>query len=282
MTIFVLPFEKMHGLGNDFIMLERRFMPNSIEDSYLAKKLCNRNFGIGADGIIIFDWADSNQADFKWDYYNSDGSIGEMCGNGMRCFAKYIYEKGLSDSPEFKVQTLAGIITPRVEDNGLVTVNIGKPKLPINLKSNIHFKDKTFDYTYIETGNPHAVIFCDNPVEDEIFLKYGPLIECHSNFPSKTNVEFAYVRNTMNQIDLRVWERGAGATLACGTGACATVVAAILNKLVKRQKICVYLPGGALDVWWDKITENLFMSGPSEFVFSGNFNLLILSKTSIS
>ncbi len=271
MTVYILSFEKMHGLGNDFIMLERRFLPNGVDEKKLAIQLCDRNFGIGADGIIIVDLSPSRDADFVWEYINSDGSYAEMCGNGMRCFAKYVFEKGFTDERTFKVLTRAGLIVPTIEIDGTVTVDIGIPLLPKTIKETIKAGDKDFTYTYIETGNPHCVIFFDEDIDPLIFNTYGPILEKHSNFPKGVNVEFAYVKNR-NEINCKVWERGCGPTLACGTGACATVIASNLNGLTD-EKASINLPGGRLDITWNKDTNHVFLNGPADFVFIGNYNL---------
>ena len=271
MSVYLLPFEKMHGLGNDFIFLERRHMPNGCDDVKLAKLLCNRHTGIGADGLIVVDFPSTTDADFKWDYYNNDGSIAEMCGNGMRCFAKYVYERGLTDQADFKVLTKAGIIKPSIQSDGSITVNMGSPKLPSSNYQDISANGKNFTFTYVETGNPHCVIFNHNEISDVEFAEYGPLIERHKFFPHGVNVEFANVLNR-NEINLRVWERGCGPTLACGTGACATLVAAALNNLTEDEAT-LKLPGGNLKIKWDKINNLVYKNGPATFVYAGQFNL---------
>lgn len=271
MTVYVLPFEKMHGLGNDFILLERRHLPNGINEKLLAKLICDRHFSVGADGMIIMDFSSTKDADFKWDYYNSDGSEAEMCGNGMRCFAKYVYERGFIDSYTFNVQTKAGLITPILEKDGTVTINMGIPKLPLKKEEIIKVDSKDMIYTYVEVGNPHCVLIFDKEVSDDDFNNIGPLIEKHKQFPRGVNVEFVFVVDK-NKIKLRVWERGAGPTLACGTGACATVVAANIRGLC-HDKVEVYLPGGILKIVWDKSKDNLFLNGPATFVYTGQLNL---------
>lgn len=271
MTIYVLPFEKMHGLGNDFILIERRHLPNGVNLSRLANLICNRNFNIGADGIIIIDLSSSKGADFEWNYYNKDGSEGEMCGNGMRCFAKYVFERGYTEETSFSVLTKAGIIKPTIEEDGTVTVNMGMPTWREELKQNLEVDSKTFNYTYVEIGNPHCVIIQDEEILEEEFLQFGSKIENHKQFPNRINVEFAKVLNK-NEIKLRVWERGSGPTLACGTGACATLVAAHLNGYTDSS--CnVYLPGGCIKVMWDTKSKNVFLNGPASFVYTGQLNL---------
>lgn len=271
MTAYILPFEKMHGLGNDFIMLERRHLPNDTDDKVLAKLLCDRHFGIGADGIIIVDFPNSKDTDFIWDYYNSDGSEAEMCGNGMRCFAKYVFERGFTDESSFTVLTKAGIIKPTIESDGSVTVNMGMPKLPVNLKDEIIIETNKVIYTYIEVGNPHCVIFMEHDINDKDFNFLGPRIEKHSQFLNGVNVEFANVINK-NEIRVKVWERGSGPTLACGTGACAVLLAANINNLANAEAK-IRLPGGLLNVRWDKTVNNVFINGPATFLYTGQFTL---------
>jgi len=271
MTIFVLPFEKMHGTGNDFILLEKRHLPNGINLSKLARLICDRHFSIGADGIIIVDISPNKDADFAWDYFNSDGSEAEMCGNGMRCFARYVYERGFTDETTFSVLTKGGVIKPSLEDDGTVTVDMGMPNTNGGVKNKLTVDGKEFLYSYIETGNPHCVIFTDDEISNKEFYTYGPMIEKHEKFKKGVNVEFAKVINE-NQILLRVWERGAGPTLACGTGACATLIAANLNGLTD-DNANVVLPGGKLKIKWDKATKKVFLNGPAEFVFAGQLNL---------
>ncbi len=273
MTTFILPFEKMHGLGNDFIMLEKRHLPNGVDGHALARLLCDRNFAIGADGLILVDFASSRDADFSWDYYNKDGSEAEMCGNGMRCFAKYVFEKGFTESASFSVQTKAGIIKPSIESDGTVTVNMGTPKLSDTLTEELTIDSEIINFTYVEVGNPHAVIFLKtrDKIPDSEFFKLGPIIEKNKRFPSCTNVEFVNVINK-EELICRVWERGCGPTLACGTGACAALVASSVHGYTD-DKVKVHLPGGCLNIHWDKKTKNVFLNGPATFVYTGQFNL---------
>ena len=271
MTIYILPFEKMHGLGNDFVMVERRHLPNNINDKALAKLLCNRNFGIGADGLIIVDLSTSRDADFMWNYYNADGSDAEMCGNGMRCFAKYVFERGFIDECNFSVLTKAGIIKPSIESDGTVTVDMGVPKLPANIREEIKIDSRIFNYTYIEVGNPHCVIFLDKEISDSDFYLFGPKIEKDKRFPNGVNVEFVKILNN-KEINCRVWERSCGPTLACGTGACAVLTAANINNLSDASAV-INLPGGALNIRWDKDSKHIFLNGPATFVYTGQFNL---------
>lgn len=274
---------KMQGCGNDFVVMDYENYQCGLEKklwidmSTAAKKLCDRNFGIGADGFFIPDLKTKN-ADIGWFFYNSDGTTAQMCGNGIRCFAKYVYDKGLVNKKEFKVNTLAGIITPKLLDNGQVRVNMSKPilksaKIPFipseNLNYEISVKDKIFTGNAISMGNPHFVIFVEN--EDTLTLakKYGSLIETSKEFPEKTNVEFVKIKSPQ-KIELRVWERGCGITLACGTGACASVVAGILNQKLEST-VEVELLGGTVTIEWcgniSNTEQNVFMTGPAEYVY---------------
>ena len=272
-TSYLMPFEKMHGLGNDFVVINNMHLPEDSNQAYeqeLCKKICNRNKGIGADGIIIIDQVkNSTDAIRSWRYYNSDGSIAEMCGNGIRCAAKYIYEHGLSgEETSFKIETLAGDIGIEMQDDEMVKVDMGAPK-EIKNNLNLSMNNFPFSYEYVSMGNPHAIGFFDNI---ERVKHHGPAIEKHSAFPNKTNVEFAKMISE-TEIDLIVWERGCGFTEACGTGACATAVAAIEKGFSKKDTdIKVNLPGGTLIIRWDSITGSIFMTGKAEMTFIGYYN----------
>ena len=246
--------------------------------SEAAQKLCDRNFGIGADGLIIPNTKTEN-ADIGWFFYNSDGSTAQMCGNGIRCFAKYAYDKGLVNKKEFSVSTLAGIIKPKLMDDGNVRVNMSKPileseKIPFipvdNMNYKMSVKNRIFEGSAVSMGNPHFVIYVDN--EDntlELAKEYGPEIETSFEFPEKTNVEFAKIKS-YKKVELRVWERGCGITLACGTGACATVVAGILNGKIENS-VDVQLLGGVVHIDWagskEDTNHDVFMTGPANYVF---------------
>ena len=271
---------KMQGCGNDFVLLDfeeyKKFNKDMAE---VAKLLCDRHFGAGADGMIIPDTNPNGQTDIAWHFYNSDGSSAQMCGNGMRCFAKYVYDKGLVKSEKFSVMTLAGIIKPEILDDGCVKVNMGKPileddKIPFNGKRKVIIRDKTFDITPVSMGNPHCVVFTD---EDPLYLaeNYGPDMEKHPFFPEKTNTEFVRIISP-KEVEMCVYERGCGITLACGTGACATVVAGVLNNLTE-QKVKVNLLGGAVTVDWQGNRENpnedIFLIGPAEYSFVAEYML---------
>ena len=271
---------KMQGCGNDFVILDyEEFQKMNCEMSEAARRLCDRNFGIGADGLIIPN-TNTEDTDIGWFFYNSDGSTAQMCGNGMRCFAKYVHDKGLVDKKEFTVKTLAGIITPEILEDGNVRVNMSKPileseKIPFlpnhNLNYKISVKNRIFEGNAVSMGNPHFVIFIKDD-EDLLSLakEYGPEIEKSVEFPEKTNVEFIKIKS-YKKIELCVWERGCGITLACGTGACASVVAGILNGYLENP-VDVNLLGGTVNVNWtgsiSTPNKDVFLSGPAEYVFT--------------
>ncbi len=271
---------KMQGCGNDFVILDYdEFEKSGLSMSELAKKLCNRNFGIGADGMIIPDTNPDNETDIAWYFYNSDGTTAQMCGNGMRCFAKYVYDKKLVNKKCFSVKTLAGIIKPEILENGFVKVDMGIPKLqdeqiPFKGERKVNLKGKEFEITPVSMGNPHCIIFTkENPLE--LAKKYGPDMEVHPYFPEKTNTEFVKVISR-NEIEMRVYERGCGITLACGTGACASVVACVLNNLTE-QNVKVNLLGGSVNVEWrgtrGNTNANIFLIGPAEYSFTAEYML---------
>ena len=270
---------KMQGCGNDFVIIDyAEYEKTNMPMSELAKKVCDRNFGVGADGMIIPNTL-AEGTDIGWYFYNSDGSTAQMCGNGIRCFAKYVYDKKILDKKTFSVLTGAGIIKPELLDDGNVRVNMGTPiledeKIPFKGERKINILDKTFSITPVSMGNPHCVIFTDNdPMEDA--KKYGPYIEKHEYFPEKTNTEFVRVKSR-NEIDLCVYERGCGITLACGTGACASVVAGVLNNLTE-DRVKVNLPGGAVFIDWQGSSANdlkdIYMTGPANYSFVADYML---------
>jgi len=284
---------KMQGLGNDFVILDySEYEKTNMPMDELAKKLCNRNFGVGADGMIIPNLSPKDKtADIGWYFYNSDGSIAQMCGNGIRCFAKYAKDNKLVNKNKFAVETLAGIITPEIQENGDVKVEMSKPVLtpsdiPFNGDKNLNYEikvdDKTFKINAVSMGNPHCVIFVDEDGDGDdnsnlldLAKIYGPKLEKHPLFPEKTNVEFIKVLSK-SEIDFVVFERGCGITLACGTGACASAVAGILNNLTE-SKVKVNLLGGALIIEWqgsqDNPDFNVYMTGPAEYSFFAEYIL---------
>lgn len=271
-------FTKMHGCGNDYIYING-FSENVKDPNTLAIQMSDRHFGIGSDGLVLI--LPSKIADFRMRMFNSDGSESEMCGNAIRCVGKYVYDKNLSDKKVLTIETLAGlkVLNLNVQNNivNSVTVDMGEPILqpelipvvavenPV-LKMDVPSDDKHFVMTCVSMGNPHAVTFVENTKEFDV-QKYGRPIENSPLFPKRTNVEFAQVLNR-NEINMRVWERGAGETLACGTGACATLVACVLNGLTDREAT-LHLLGGDLQIRWDEETNHVFMTGPAEVVFKG-------------
>ncbi len=274
-----IKFTKMNGLGNDFVILDyEEYEKTGMAPDALALKLCNRSFGIGADGLIIVN-RETKDANISWIFYNSDGSVAEMCGNGIRCFARYVYDKKIIDKKEFTVETKAGIKVVKLVSDDEIQVNMGMPildpsKIPFNNGTNnytYHTDDgKAFDMYAVSMGNPHCIIFVK---EDSKYLalKYGPIMEKDKLFPKKTNVEFVEILSR-NEVVLNVWERGCGITLACGTGSCATVVAGILNGHLDNS-VKVKLPGGELKIEWegsnDDLNKNVFMTGRVDYSFTG-------------
>lgn len=280
-------FTKMHGLGNDFILIDCREQacPSQAEDlRAFSKRLCDRRFGIGADQVLLVH--NSRDADFQMRIMNSDGSEVEMCGNGIRCLAKYIWEKKLSQKSVLEIETLAGIIRPE-RSGDMVKVDMGEPvfdpvKIPVNIVEHrtsriphpvidypLIIADREFRLTCISMGNPHAVVFVDD-VSDFPVSFYGPMIENHSMFPRKTNVEFIQVLSR-SEIKMRVWERGSGETMACGTGASAAAVASRLKGLTGTS-VTVHLPGGDLLVEQSS-NGRVFMTGPAVKVFDGTIDI---------
>ncbi len=271
---------KMQGCGNDFVIVDyEEFLKLGLSFSDAAKKLCDRHFGVGADGLIIPN-LNTEDTDIGWFFYNSDGSTAQMCGNGMRCFAKYVFDKKLVNKDEFTVKTLAGVMTPKILEDGTVRVNMSKPildteKIPFLPNSNLNYKisvkNMIFEGNAVSMGNPHFVIFV-SPDDDTMALakEYGPLIELGAEFPEKTNVEFVKIKS-YKKIELSVWERGCGITLACGTGACASVVAGVLNGYIENC-VDVELPGGKVNVVWNGTPNNpdgdVFLTGPADYVFT--------------
>ena len=270
---------KMQGCGNDFVIMDySEYEKTGMPMDKLAGKICDRHFGVGADGLII-PKTNTEKTDIGWYFYNSDGSIAQMCGNGMRCFARYVYDKGFVRKKEFSVETGAGIIKPQLLEDGNVRVNMGTPvledaKIPFKGKRKLKALDREFDITPVSMGNPHCVII-GNDTPMEMALKYGPVIEKHEYFPEKTNTEFVKVISK-TEIEMCVYERGCGITLACGTGACASVAACVLNNLTE-QSVKVNLPGGAVFIEWqgnkDNPAKEIFLTGPANYSFSAEYML---------
>ena len=273
-----LPFTKMNGAGNDFVMLDNRDLKLALTKEQI-EKLCDRHRGIGADGLLCVEPA-TEGGDFKMRYYNADGGEAEMCGNGARCFARFVFDQGLTDKREIRVETKKGIITPRLEADGNVTVDMGVPVLnpadvPFVSDSDawvqpLDVGGTVVAITAVSMGNPHAVqVVAD--VDAAPVAVQGPLIEHHTRFPARVNAGFLQVVDE-HRVRLRVFERGAGETLACGTGACAAVVAGILRELVVSP-VTVETRGGELTIAWDGIGTPVMMTGPAVTVFSGTLTL---------
>jgi len=274
-----IKFTKMHGLGNDFVVLDaihQHFVPTAAQARFLA----DRHFGVGCDQVLVVEEPTRKGVDFRYRIFNADGGEVEQCGNGARCFARFVHERGLTEKREIRVETKSGIIAPRLEDDGRVTVDMGVPRLSpedVPFESNsldvvqpLQVNDKRFDITAVSMGNPHAVqVVVD--VDDFPVAKYGPLIEAHERFPRRVNAGFMEVVDR-HAIRLRVYERGAGETLACGTGACAAVVAGILRGLLDSP-VRVETRGGTLSIAWAGPNQPVLMTGPAVTVFEGEATL---------
>lgn len=276
-----MKFTKMQGIGNDYVYVN--CLQKTIENpSELAKKISDRHYGVGSDGLIMIN--PSDKADFEMEMYNADGSRGEMCGNGIRCVAKYVYDYGLTDKTSISVETLAGIkyLDLTVEDGKvvLVKVDMGKPMLRPEEVPVVSEKEEVIDepitvdgqeyrMTCVSMGNPHAVVFIDQDVKEFPLETVGVKFENHERFPKRVNTEFVNVLDR-HTAQMRVWERGSGETLACGTGACAVAVACALNGLTEDE-VTVKLLGGDLQIKWDREKNTVYMTGPAEVVFDGEW-----------
>jgi diaminopimelate epimerase len=288
-----MKFTKMHGCGNDYVYFDctKVDFPGGAEGGRQAAiKLSDRHFGIGGDGIILIK--KGSKADFEMVMYNADGSRSQMCGNGVRCVGKLVYDAGYTKGHEFTVESMGAVKVLTVVEGergdkvAKLSVDMGKPilagsKIPVVLKSDerviqhpLTIGGKEYKATCVSMGNPHAVVFIDKKPADFPVCEVGPLFENNEFFPERTNTEFAYVEDRRT-IWMRVWERGTGETLACGTGTCATVVAAILNGLVDAgEKITVHLLGGDLVIEWSgDENDSVFMTGPAETVFTGEVGI---------
>ncbi len=279
----VIHFKKLEGIGNDYVYIDATKEDIRLTSEQI-QKLSNRNFGIGSDGVIFI--RPSQKADFLMDMYNSDGSYSEMCGNGIRCVGKYVYDFGLTHSKNPKIETGKGVLELDLELDSsgkvsMVTVDMGEPilepsKIPVNWETNsniieapLNISNYNLQFTAVSMGNPHVVIFVDDSKNFPV-REIGPLIENHSLFPKRTNVEFVTVLS-QDYLFQRTWERGAGETLACGTGACAVAVAAHLTKRAGR-KVKIDLLGGTLYIEWTS-KGNIIMRGPATYVFEGNIEV---------
>lgn len=268
----------MHGTGNDYIYIN--CFEEKIDDpSSLSIQLSDRHFGIGSDGLIMI--CPSDVADFKMQMFNADGSEGKMCGNGSRCVAKYVYDRQLTDKTKITLETKSGIKTLNMTvENGIVKkvrVDMGEPVIlaadipvisetPEFINHPVTTEDKTYMMTCISMGNPHAVTFVNDVSQLQLFL-IGPPLENHAIFPERANIEFVE-RVDDKTLKMRVWERGSGETLACGTGACAALVAAVLNGKCRHRAKLILL-GGVLDIEWNEVNNHVYLTGPAEFVFDG-------------
>ncbi len=277
-----MKFTKMHGIGNDYVYVNC-FEESIINPAEVSRFVSDRHFGIGSDGLILI--SPSAKADFRMNIYNADGSQAEMCGNGIRCVAKYVYDYGLTQKEEITVETLAGIkhlkLTIKDGKVAFVEVNMGSPildphEIPVAVKENpvvdvpLEVKGKTYHMTCVSMGNPHAVIFMDH-VKDLDIEAIGPFFENHPVFPKRVNTEFVEVCDRKN-VNMRVWERGSAETLACGTGSCATAVACILNDKTDEE-VTIHLLGGDLKIRWDREENQVYMTGPATRVFDGEIDL---------
>lgn len=277
-----MKFTKMHGIGNDYVYVNC-FQETIENPKEAAKFVSDRHFGIGSDGMILIK--PSDRADFFMEMYNADGSRGEMCGNGIRCVAKYVYDYGLTDKTKIAIDTLGGIkyLDLKVQDGKVKTVcvNMGSPVLECEKIPVVHDKEQCIDapievaekqyrMTCVSMGNPHAVIFVDD-VEPLELERIGPLFENHERFPARVNTEFVK-QIDKRTLEMRVWERGSGETLACGTGACAVAVASALNGRT-NDEVTVRLLGGELQIRWDRKENAVYMTGPAATVFDGEIEL---------
>lgn len=291
-----MKFTKMHGAGNDYIYIncldgklggdDGSVLSDPRRIGDLSERLSDRHFGIGADGIILI--LPSSSADFRMRMFNADGSEGRMCGNATRCIGKYVYDNGYTDKKEITLETASGVkyLTLHAGDDGkiaTVTVDMGEPvlipaEIPVAVNGNDPVEAVTVDtsrgeftFTPVSMGNPHGVIFVDD-ITDSLVLGAGSELEVHSIWPDRANIEFARMLGD-NDIEMRVWERGSGETLACGTGACATAVAAMFTGRTASREVTIHLTGGELKVRWDQDTNHVFMSGPAVKVFEGDVQL---------
>ncbi|NJM22244.1 MAG: diaminopimelate epimerase [Richelia sp. SL_2_1] len=277
-----IEFTKYQGLGNDFILIDNRSSSQPVVTPAQAIQLCDRHFGIGADGVI-FTLPGEHGTDYTMRIFNSDGSEPEMCGNGIRCMAAFLaeLEGDSSKSDTYRIHTLGGTITPQLMSDGQVKVDMGIPRLtageiPTTLAAEtekvinqaLEVAEKSWDVTCVNMGNPHCITFVEDVAAIDL-EKIGPQFEHHPAFPERINTEFIQIINS-NYVKMRVWERGAGITLACGTGACASLVAGVLTGKCDRTAT-VELPGGPLFIEWSEIDQRIYMTGPAQKVFTGKF-----------
>lgn len=273
-----MKFTKMHGCGNDYVYVNG-FTEKVADKPKAVVALSDRHFGIGSDGVIFIN--PSQQADFEMEMYNADGTRAEMCGNGIRCVGKYVYDHGMTDKTSITVESFGKVkyLDLTVENGKVVKVkvNMGKPELTAKdvpvvsvheqvIDEEIIVKEKSYRMTCVSMGNPHAVVFMDD-VEHLAIEEIGPYFENHESFPNRTNTEFVQVIDD-SHVKMRVWERGTGETLACGTGCCATAVACVLNRLTGAH-VTVQVLGGEIEIYWDQKENLVYMTGPAVTVFEG-------------
>ena len=264
-----LRFTKMHGAGNDFVVLDFTQVNFSLSKEQL-RRIADRHLGIGCDQILVVEKPRGPSADFRYRIFNADGGEVEQCGNGARCFVKFVHSRKLSGKRELRVETLGGMIVPRLEDDGEVSVNMGPPAVEFPLVQEIEVKGERVEVSILSMGNPHAVqVVAD--VDAAPATLQGPALEHHPRFPNRVNAGFMQVRER-HRIALRVWERGAGETLSCGTGACAAAVAGILRGLIDSP-VRVETRGGALTIAWAGGDNAVWMKGPAQMVFEGQIEL---------
>jgi diaminopimelate epimerase len=274
-------FTKMHGAGNDYVYIDCFRHPLPHDSAGLSRAMSDRHKGVGSDGLILI--CPSAKADARMRMFNADGSEAEMCGNGVRCVAKYVYDHGLVRKPNLTIETGRGVLTLELEIAGgavrQARVDMGAPileaaKIPTTLPGDpptdapFSLADQAFQVTCVSMGNPHCVVFVES-ITDALVLGFGPRIETHAAFPRRTNVEFVRV-NRPNDVTVRVWERGSGETMACGTGACAVAVAGMLTGRTQRR-ITAHLPGGDLQLFWSDTDNHVYLTGPAIEVFSGDW-----------
>jgi len=282
-----IKFSKLNGQGNDFILIDSTVNQIDLSVKQITE-MCNKNFGIGADGLILVK--NSRLSDLKMEYFNRDGSIAEMCGNGIRCMAKFAYNNNLIKKREASIETIAGVKKILIETEGKeignIMVNMGFPEfrpknIPVKTGNDsevfnykIHIGSENFYINCVSMGNPHCVIFLSKNVKlDAIEIKkWGPRIEEYKIFPKKVNVEFVKVKNN-KELNMRVWERGVGETLSCGTGACAAMVCAVKLGKVKNKKLSIGLPGGKINIIWESLVSEVFLEGKVNYSYDGEYFL---------
>jgi diaminopimelate epimerase len=264
-----LAFAKMEGAGNDFVVLDCSVVPFSLNSAQI-RKISDRHFGVGCDQILVVERPSTPGVDFRYRIFNADGGEVEQCGNGARCFVRFVHARGLTKKREIRVETLGGVIVPRLEDDGEVSVDMGPPAVEMPFLQDIPLEDETVQATILSMGNPHAVQVVADVALAPVTTQ-GPLLERHPRFPNRVNAGYMQVRER-RRIALRVWERGAGETLACGTGACAAAVAGILRGLLDSP-VAVETRGGALTVSWAGGDNAVWMKGPARSVFEGEIEL---------